>query len=126
MRKLSKTKDHSGEDAAEQSKRFAAKSNRTKSIRPRIDGWSGGTDDARFAPSKIATMTEGRPYAGARNSPKSQPTVSLDFIGSISSTMRWWMWPQAGHSKVRISKPEESGVMHASIVAALHLGHGGL
>jgi hypothetical protein len=78
-----------------------------------MDGVAG-TDDARSAPSKIATMTERRPYAGARNSPRSQPTVSLDFIGSISSTTRWWMWPQAGHSKVRTSKPEESGVMRAS------------
>jgi hypothetical protein len=79
--------------------------------------------ESRF---QIIKMIKRRPYAGARNSPRSQPTVSLDFIGSISSTTRWWMWPQAGHSKVLTSKPEEAGVMRASIVIALHFGHGGL
>jgi len=67
-----------------------------------------------------------RPYVGARNSPRSQPAVSRDFNGSASFDRTLMKSSQAGHSNVRMSKPEAPGVIRASIVIAVHFGHGGL
>lgn len=69
--------------------------------------------------------TEAPLYVGARNSPWNQPTVSIDFIGSASAATIWWTRSQAGHSNVRMSKPDGPGVIRASIVIVWHLGQGG-
>jgi hypothetical protein len=63
-------------------------------------------------------------YLGARK-PWNQPSVSRDFIGSISSPTSWGNGSQAGHSNVLMLKQEAPGVIRASIKVAWHLGQRG-
>jgi hypothetical protein len=65
------------------------------------------------------------PQFGTLSSPASQPAVSLDSIGSMSSTTRWWMCSQAGYSNVRMSKPAGPAVMRANMVLAWRAGQRG-
>ena len=54
-----------------------------------VDNWKRGSfsTPGSASRSQLASLTGG-PYVGARNSPRSQPAVSRDFIGSTSSTTR--------------------------------------
>jgi len=69
--------------------------------------------------------TSRRYYVSARNSPRSQPAVVRDFIGSTSSTTRGWTSSQSGHPNVRMSEPDVQAVVRASIVIVLQFGHVG-
>ncbi len=91
---------------------------REKSPSPRTRGFGsvGSSERGTLTPPTFEAA-----YVGARNSPRSQPRVWSDFIGSTTSVL--CTYSHAGHLKVRNSKPDTAKLMRVSIIrSAWHFG----